>query len=622
MGAYLNIKPESEGRAPTETLLGLQNAILEMIARGETLEATCVRLCLDVEALLPSVTCSVLTVDVEGRLHPLAGPSLPPAYSASLDGVPIGPYAGSCGTAAYFGTDIAVTDIRSDLRWADHRHHVEPHGLRACWSMPIVNARGQTVATFAFYYREPRGPTSFERDLVRSCVHLCMIAIDRHQRVVEHERRAFTDALTNLPNRAGFNAALARLDCTASGRWALMILDLDNLKIVNDTFGHHAGDRLLRVAGERISEIVGRNSAFRIGGDEFGLILADADVLQDLDKTAERILRKLAAPADIGGQIIVPRATIGGAVLSSEPSADRVRQNADFALYHAKETGRGGFVRYWPGLGSTMTRRLDAIRDVTAALREHRIDAYYQPIFRLDTREIVGLEALCRMRVGNDIVPAAAFHEATTDAHVATALTARMMALVAADLRVWLDMGLAVQHIGINVSSADLSGGTVGRVLTEAFERERVPLEHVILEVTETVYMGDGDQAVQTAIRALRAKGIKLALDDFGTGFASLTHLLTVPVDIIKIDKTFIDHLAADNVSMAIVEGLIRIAERMNIRIVAEGVETEVQAGLLDTAGCVLGQGYLYSPAVDRKRATALLRDRAQSVSSPLAANG
>jgi EAL domain-containing protein (putative c-di-GMP-specific phosphodiesterase class I) len=183
-------------------------------------------------------------------------------------------------------------------------------------------------------------------------------------------------------------------------------------------------------------------------------------------------------------------------------------------------------------------------------------------------------------------------------------------------------MGLAVQHVGINVSSADLSGGTVGRVLTEAFERERVPLEHVILEVTETVYMGDGDQAVQTAIRALRAKGIKLALDDFGTGFASLTHLLTVPVDIIKIDKTFIDHLAADNVSMAIVEGLIRIAERMNIRIVAEGVETEVQAGLLDTAGCVLGQGYLYSPAVDRKRATALLRDRAQSVPSPLAANG
>ncbi|MEG8013420.1 putative bifunctional diguanylate cyclase/phosphodiesterase [Sphingomonas sp. 22R3R2A-7] len=536
--------------------------------------------------------------------------------------MPIGPYAGSCGTAAYFGIDIAVTDIRSDLRWADHRHLVEPHGLRACWSMPIVNARGQTVATFAFYYRETRGPTSFERDLVRSCVHLCMIAIDRHQRVVEHERRAFTDALTNLPNRAGFNAALARLDCTASGRWALMVLDLDNLKIVNDTFGHHAGDRLLRVAGERISEIVGRNSAFRIGGDEFGLILADADVLKDLDKTASRILRALAAPADIGGQIIVPRATIGGAVLSSEPSADRVRQNADFALYHAKETGRGGFVRYWPGLGSTMTRRLDAIRDVTAALREHRIDAYYQPIFRLDTREIVGLEALCRMRVGNEIVPAAAFHEATTDAHVATALTARMMALVAADMRVWLDMGLAVQHVGINVSSADLSGGTVGRVLTEAFERERVPLEHVILEVTETVYMGDGDQAVQTAIRALRAKGIKLALDDFGTGFASLTHLLTVPVDIIKIDKTFIDHLAPDNVSMTIVEGLIQIAERMNIRIVAEGVETEVQAGLLDGAGCVLGQGYLYSPAVDRKRTTALLRDRAQGVSSRRAANG
>ena len=584
-----------------------------MIATGETLEATCARLCVEVETLLPDVTCSVLSVDTAGLLHPLAGPSLPVAYSAALDGLASGPLAGSCGTAAYLGTEIIVTDIAADPRWAAYRHLALPHELRACWSSPVVNAQGVTVATFAFYYRACRGPTAFEQDMVRSCVHLCLIAIDRHQRVLDHERRAFTDALTGLPNRAAFNVALQGLDCERPGSWALFVVDLDNLKIVNDTFGHHAGDCLLRVASDRMAAAMRPGRTFRIGGDEFAMVIDTGEALRDLEHLAYGILDTLALPADCGGQVIIPRATIGGAVLShDEPVVDRVRQNADFALYHAKETGRGGFVRYWPGLGSAMTRRLGAIRDVTAALREDRIDAYYQPIFRLDTREVVGLEALCRMRIGDEVISAGSFHEATIDVHVATALTARMMALVAADVRTWLDLEIPFQHVGINVSSADLSGGAVERVLTDAFEREGVSLEHVILEVTETVYMGDGDQAVQTAIRGLRDRGIRVALDDFGTGFASLTHLLTVPVDVIKIDKTFVDHLTPDNVSMTIVESLIRIAARMGIRIVAEGVESEEQAALLQAAGCVLGQGYLYSPAVDRHQTTALLLDHAQ----------
>jgi diguanylate cyclase (GGDEF)-like protein len=225
---------------------------------------------------------------------------------------------------------------------------------------------------------------------VRSCVHLCLIAIDRHKRVVEHERRAFTDALTGLPNRAAYNAALGRLDCRQPGGWGLLGIDLDNLKVVNDTFGHQAGDCLIQIAGARISSAILPGRTFRIGGDEFGIIIESADALGDLDKTAENILDALAAPADCGGNIVVPRATIGGAMLSSDDSGvDRVRQNADFALYHAKETARGGFVRYWPGLGSSMTRRLDAVREVNAALREGRIDAYYQPIVRLDTRSTV-----------------------------------------------------------------------------------------------------------------------------------------------------------------------------------------------------------------------------------------
>jgi diguanylate cyclase (GGDEF)-like protein len=612
-----------DGADTVSILLHLQNAILRMIARGASLESTCSTLCSEVESILPEVICSVLTVDPAGLLHPLAGPSLPDEYSRALDGVMMGPLSGSCGTAAYLKTDVTVINIETDERWAQFKHLALPHGLRACWSSPICGAEGRAIATFAFYYRNVRGPTAFDREVVANCVHLTQIAIDRHERVLEHQRRAFTDALTGHPNRAAYHAALAKLGGAAAGSWALFVLDLDNLKVVNDTFGHHAGDRLLQVASDRIAAAIHPGRTFRIGGDEFAMIIQANDGLHDLEAAAGQILEALALSANCGGQVVVPRATIGGAVYSQDdPTVERVRQNADLALYHAKETGRGGFVRYGPGLRSNITRRMDAIRDLSAALRENRIEAYYQPIFRLDTREIVGLEALCRMRIGDSIVSAASFHEATADAQVATLLTARMMTLVAADLRRWLDRGIPFQHVGINVSSADLSGGAVEQVLTAAFEGEGVPLEHVILEVTETVYMGRGDQAIQKAIRALRASGIRVALDDFGTGFASLTHLLTVPVDVIKIDKMFVDHLEPDGVSLTIVEGLIRTAKKMSIRIVAEGIETEEQVRQLRAIGCLLGQGYVFSPAVDRDAATALLLQHGQGNSQPATAGG
>ena len=597
----------------TESLIQLQNVILEMIARGETLERTAARLCTEVEALVPGVICSVVMVDEAGLLRPLAAPNLPQSYSDAVDGLAISPRCGSCGTAAYLRAPVTVTDIANDDRWAEYRHLPLPLGLKACWSSPIINVQGIPIATFAFYYRACRGPTDFEREIVRHCVHLCIIAMERHQRVIEHERRAFTDALTGLPNRAAFDTALSRLNCATPGAWALFVIDLDNLKNVNDTFGHHAGDCLLQIASERLAAAVAPARLFRIGGDEFAVVL-EGDALRDLDATAEHILGALSTPADCGGHVVVPRATIGGAVLSlGERVAERVRQNADFALYHAKESGRGGFVRYWPGIGTSMTRRLTAIRDVDAALRDHQIEAYYQPIVRLDTREVVGLEALCRMRIGQRIIPAIAFHEATTDVHVATALTERMMSLVAADVRTWLDLRIPFQHVGINVSSADMHGA-VDRVLERAFQAQAVPLRHVILEVTESVYMGHGDRTVQKAIEALRDKGLKVALDDFGTGFASLTHLLTVPVDIIKIDKTFVDRLAPGDASMAIVEGLISIAGKLDIRVVTEGIETEEQAGYLHALGCQLGQGYLFSRPLDRHATTALLMARAQHV--------
>ncbi|AXB79167.1 bifunctional diguanylate cyclase/phosphodiesterase [Novosphingobium sp. P6W] len=599
-------------------MIDLQNTILEMIAKGESLADTINRLCLEVERIVPDAICSVLRVDSQGCLHSLAAPSLPAEYSALIDGLPIGPNVGSCGTAAWLGEEVAVQDVETDPRWHDYKHLVLPLGLKACWSSPVFGAHDRPIATFAFYYREKRGPLPIEREMVDRCVHLCAIALDRHRRVLEHERRAYTDALTGLANRAAFNIALPDLDCTSPGTWALCLVDLDNLKVVNDTFGHQAGDILLKEVGDRLAAAAAPDKVFRIGGDEFAIVVRSSAALRDIDRTVEAYLEALVPTADCDGKIVGPRATIGLAVLSDgDRTAERVRQNADFALYHAKETRRGGYVRYWPGIGTRMTRRLTAIREVDAALREGRIEPFYQPIILFETGEIVGLEALCRMRIGNTVVPASSFHDATTDASVAAALTRQIVSQVARDVRIWLDMGIPFQHVGINVSSVDFHNGSIYSVLAENFERERVPLKHVILEVTESVYMDDDAGVVRQSMAALREKGLKIALDDFGTGYASLTHLMSVPVDIIKIDKSFVDSIVDKGPSAAIIEGIVGIvgiAGRLGIKVVAEGIEERSQVRQLMGLGCGLGQGYLYSRAVDAGEAGEMMLKFAQGL--------
>lgn len=587
-----------------------------MIADGEPLDDTARQICVLVEAELPGTICSILVVDRAGLLHPLAAPSLPDDYSEALDGMVIGPEVGACGTAAYLREVVIIEDMTVDPRCAKFASRIDGLGVTACWSLPILNDERNTVAVLGLYHRDRHYPGKAERELAEACVDLCAIALRRNERIADRERRANIDALTGLPNRSAFETAMANIPCDEIGSWGLFILDLDNLKVVNDTFGHLAGDALIRTAASRISHVMAPDITFRLGGDEFAVIMQSPELLIDLDAAAARIFAALELPAPCEGHMVVPRATIGGAVLAQgEATAIAVSEAADFALYHAKETGRGGFVRYWPGIGSRITRRRDAIRDVAGALKDDRIEAHYQPVVRLDTGEIIGLEALCRMRtVDGDLITAADFHEATTDAHVAAELTEQMLAAVAGDIRHWLDSGIPVQHVGINVSTADFYTGSIGKKFESAFDRAGVSLKHLVLEVSEDVYLGRRDRVVAKEIESLRAAGVLVALDDFGTGYASLTHLLSVPVDIIKIDQTFVARLWPEDPSMVIVEGLIDIARRLDIRVVAEGIETEVQASQLWSMGCHLGQGFAFARPGDRVTTERLLRRHAQGM--------
>ncbi|HEV7437102.1 MAG TPA: EAL domain-containing protein [Pseudorhizobium sp.] len=591
-------------------ILELQNTILEMIAKGEPLAITVEQLCINVESAVPGITASVLTFD-GSHLHPLAAPSLPSDYSAALDRLEAGPLAGSCGTAAYRREPVIVTDIATDPLWENFKALALPLGLKACWSTPIRNANG-VVGTFAFYYRELRGPTEVEQKIVEACVHLCSIAIDRNERVLERERLTYTDALTGLPNRARFNQLMADGAGQLLGPWGILLADIDNLKQTNDIFGHAAGDALIQVVAERIATAAATAQTFRLSGDEFAVVV-DGSAPVDLAVIADVILPALTAPSWCDGHVIYPSATLGGALAKAGGDPEEVRQQADVALYHAKECSRGQYIQFTPELGTAQSQRFRAIRDVRLALAEDRLDAYYQPIVRLDTGDIVGFEALCRMRSpSGEIIAAKNFHEATKDAKLAVDLTNQMLLRVAQDIRSWLDNGQPLQHVGVNLSAVDLQAGGLHQRLTDIFERADVPLHHLILEVTESVYLGQRDHRIASEIDALRKVGLRVALDDFGTGYASLTHLLTFPVDIIKIDKSFTDRLLPGDAGLIIVEGLLGIANNLGLKVVAEGIETQLQADRLLQLGCKLGQGYLYSRAVDRKAATKLLQRHGQ----------
>jgi diguanylate cyclase (GGDEF)-like protein len=593
-------------------LLRLQNIVLEMIAKGEPLNATIDRLCLEVEAIVPEVVCSVLTVDRDGLLHPLSSPSLPTSYSSLFDGLGIGPGVGSCGTAAFRGEPVAVTDIATDPLWDDYRHLALPLGLAACWSSPIVSGEGRVIATFAFYYRQKRGPGDMELAIVSTCAHLCTIALERHERVLERDRLAHTDALTGLWNRGRFDEVWQRVTI-ASGIHGLLLIDIDNLKGVNDTLGHRTGDTLIQTIAARAAISVAPHALFRLSGDEFAVIVEPA---ADLASLAANILTSVAVSAECNGHSIVPRVTVGGASLEQGQSIEDLRHRADFALYHAKEKGRGQFVLHTPELATSISRRFDVVRDVALAIDQGRLETHYQPVVRLDSGRIVGFEALCRMRSPRgELIAAAQFADALTDARLASRITKLMMENVAHDLRHWLDLEMPVEHVGINLSAVDFQLGDLRRRLFATFEEAGVSLKHVILEVTESVYLGDRHNVVATEIRELRRQGLLVALDDFGTGYASLTHLLTIPVDILKIDKSFVDGLSQGSGGAAIIRGILGIARDLGIRVVAEGVETLDQVRELMTLGCVLGQGYYFSRPVTRQVATGLLMQAADGSS-------
>ena len=439
------------------------------------------------------------------------------------------------------------------------------------------------------------------------------------QKKVEDEVRwsASHDYLTGLPNRASFQAQLSwrTAGAGASPPFAMLLLDVDNFKQVNDTQGHDAGDTLLRVVAERLRDIL-RPDDFvaRLGGDEFALILSGVDDSDEVKFVAERIAAGLKLPWTHNERTADCRASIGASLFPRHGvEGPSLLKNADIALYTAKVGGGGKAAVFEADMRTEIQRQYSMISLARSVVENERIVPFYQPKIDLRTGAVDGFEALLRWRDSRGNIHgaetiAAAFEDLSLAAHISDA----MIELVLKDVARWQKAGLPFGHVAINVAAAELRRGDFGQRLLERLAAQSVPTKSIQVEVTESVFMGRGSDYVERALNQLNAAGMVVALDDFGTGFASLTHLKQFPVDIIKIDRSFIGDLTLKNEDTAIVQAVVGLGTSLGMKVVAEGIETEAQKQFLSDLGCPLGQGYLFGKAMSAGAAEWMLKANGQ----------
>ncbi|WP_279306613.1 GGDEF and EAL domain-containing protein [Microvirga solisilvae] len=414
---------------------------------------------------------------------------------------------------------------------------------------------------------------------------------------------AHHDPLTRLPNRALFQIRLAKaLEQSAkSGRKVgLMILDVDHLKEVNDSLGHDAGDAVLQAVANRLSAAVRpTDTVARNGGDEFAIILPDIGDEQDIKALITPILEQLQRPLPYTGRMLDCRASVGASIWPdhAQEAPDLLKQ-ADIALYTAKAMGRNRVMIFEPSMRTEAQRKAEMRNNARGAIDARSIEPFYQPKVYLNSGELAGFEALLRWRnTRAGIELPASIQAAFDDPLLSVALSKQMHDMVFEDMRRWLQEGVAFGHVAINASAAEFRDPEFADRILERLRAGNIPNRCLEIEVTETVFLGRGAESVEKALRTLSREGVKIALDDFGTGYASLSHLKQFPVDIIKIDRTFVHDLASNPDDPAILHAVLNLGKSLGITTVAEGVETAIQANFLRAQGCDLGQGFLFGGA-------------------------
>ena len=596
-GNLKNLVGAIEDTTEARQIQSLQHDVLEAVAQETPLADVMTLICERVEAMFPEVVATILAVDAGGQMRPLAGPSVPAAYAAAIDGVEIGPVAGSCGTCAWRAEAVTVVDIATDPLWADYKSLALPLGLLACWSSPIKRKDGGVAGTFAFYFREKRGPSASHEQVVRACLQLCVLAFERHEATARIARLAYYDSLTGLPNRTKLREEMVkRFDDAQSPEAALIFLDIDHFKDVNDTLGHSVGDSFLQEIARRLRKVVWPQDIIaRHGGDEFVIVLDGANARR-AQAVAEALLVAIGEPVEVDGVSLPAGASIGISVCPADgvDSATLLR-NADTAMYQAKREGRSTYRFFTPSMNAMAQERLLLGALLRDAVCNGQISLHYQPQIDARTGGIAGVEALARWHhPALGFIPPSRFIPLAEDCGLIEEIGEFCLGEACTQLARWDAAGYDVPHVAVNVSPIQFRNAALPAIVAKALTASGIAASRLVIEITEGVMIDSYPAAIANAA-ALRQMGVAISMDDFGTGYSSLSHLARLPVSELKIDRSFMADLEDNDAARALVIAVIRIGESLKLRVVAEGVETIAQRRFLEALGCDVLQGYLFA---------------------------
>lgn len=440
------------------------------------------------------------------------------------------------------------------------------------------------------------------------------MALYHNERALRH--LATHDVLTGLPNRAILEDRLSLVQAQsdrAGNEFALLILDLDRFKLVNDSMGHRAGDELLREVSRRLNEVVrASDTLVRLGGDEFVIIVSTIRSREFAEDIARRVIEALGAPVQVLGVEVRTSGSVGIAIYPSDgKTAEVLMAHADAAMYAAKQAGRGVYRCFNASMGSSAQDRVNLERELYAALTNSQLELHYQPKIDAATGCIASAEALIRWRhPERGLLAPAAFIPFAEECGLLNVISNWVIREACRQAREWQQQGLPRVRIAVNLSASQFRMESLLQTFQATFAEFEVEPSVLEVELTETAVMSDAEDSVRI-LQNLTEMGVRVSIDDFGTGYSSMSYLRRFPIDTLKIDRTFIAEVTTRSEDASIVRAIISLAHSLNLRVVAEGVETQEQVSFLQSLECDQYQGYYFSAALQPTDFAKLLRSAA-----------
>jgi len=439
-------------------------------------------------------------------------------------------------------------------------------------------------------------------------------ALIRTHKSESHARHlVYHDALTGLPNRLllvdRIEHAITRAE-TQNKLVAILMIDLDDFKLINDTLGHDCGDDLLAEVSQRLTGQIGElDTVARLGGDEFIILIESVESPAIAAVMAKRINELMTVPFSVDQHTLHLSCSTGIAMWPYDgKNIGRLLKHADTAMYKAKDSGKDQFSFYQSDMEEQVTERLSVSNDIRVALEKDEFIVFYQPQVDFKTGKLTGMEALVRWQhPDRGIMPPGVFLPVAEESGLIIPISDRVMEISCAQIKQWRDMGLDVPHVAVNLSTRHFYQPDLLLRIKRLLKKYQLQGSDLAIEITETTAMESPD-AIIPVLNGLKELNIGLAIDDFGTGHSSLAYLKKFPVDTLKIDRIFVSDIQNGPDDEALVNGILSLANAFDLEVVAEGVETEEQANMLRTKGCQVAQGYLYSRPVDTDTMTTVLR--------------